>query len=254
MQIFTMPMEGLRSAAIKFSAAVLPLAGAAVLLLSVPAANAQTAPAPAPAPATSTSAVPAPSGEIKISNTGIDEPTPVTYTNKFEAYGGVNLMEFHAGEIPYRSNLGGVELLGTWWATHHIGVGVDIRGEAGTTKTTTLTYFPLVEQYMLLGGAQWRGPHNQAFSLNYHGYVGGSDGFFKSSLHGANPVPIGLFPNQIAPAAAVGISVDWNRSAHWAIRIPLDCYLTHFSSPVDGGEWEQTFGVGLGVVYRFKDK
>ncbi len=232
MQIFAIQVEGARKAAIKFSAAVL---SAAVLLALF--------------------AVPAHAQDVKVTNTGIDEPNPVTYRNMFEAYGGLNLMTFTAGDLPHRANLGGVEMLGTWWATHHIGVGVDARAEAGTTKATSnLTYFPLVEQFMLLGGAQWRGPHNAHVSLNYHGYAGGSDGFFNRSLHGANPVTYGLFPNQIAPVVATGISLDWNRSEKWAIRLTPDCYFTHFSTPTSGAEWEETFGIGLGVVYRFHDK
>jgi len=188
--------------------------------------------------------------DVKVTNTGIDEPTPVRYNNEFEVYGGLNLMTFTAGNLPHRANLGGGELLGTWWATHHLGVGLEGRAEAGTTQATpTITYFPLVQQYMGLAGAQWRGPRNQQFALNYPGNGGVSDGIFSSSLHGAKPQTVGLFPDAVKPIGALGISVDWNRSAHWAIRITPDCYLTHF-----GNEWEQTFGIGLGVIYRFHDR
>ena len=39
---------------------------------------------------------------------------PVTYANRYEIYGGLNFMNFQAGQnLPTRMNLGGGELLGT---------------------------------------------------------------------------------------------------------------------------------------------
>ena len=59
---------------------------------------------------------------------------PVTYDNRYELYGGVNYMNFQAGQnIPKRMNLVGVELLGTYWLTSKIGLGGEFRGEVGTT-------------------------------------------------------------------------------------------------------------------------
>src|SRR5947209_7689551 len=65
----------------------------------------------------------------------VGPPLPVSYDNKYEVYGGLNYMNFKAGEnLPKRMNLGGVELQGTWWATPRIGISADYRGEAGTTQ------------------------------------------------------------------------------------------------------------------------
>ena len=59
---------------------------------------------------------------------------PVTYENRYELYGGINLQNFQAGQnLPKRMNLGGVELNGTYWVTHKLGLAADLRGEAGTT-------------------------------------------------------------------------------------------------------------------------
>ncbi len=58
---------------------------------------------------------------------------PVTYANRWEIYGGLNFMNFQAGQnLPTRMNMGGGELLGTYWLTSHIGLAADYRGEAGT--------------------------------------------------------------------------------------------------------------------------
>ncbi len=59
---------------------------------------------------------------------------PVTYDNKYEVFGGLNFMNFQAGQgLPKRMNLGGGEILGTYWLTKSIGLGADYRIDAGTT-------------------------------------------------------------------------------------------------------------------------
>ncbi len=41
-----------------------------------------------------------------------------TYDNRYEVYGGINFMNFQAGQnLPKRMNLGGAEVLGTYWLT-----------------------------------------------------------------------------------------------------------------------------------------
>jgi len=56
---------------------------------------------------------------------------PVTYDNKYEIYGGLNYMNFKAGEnLPKRMNLGGAEISGTYWLTNKWGLVAEYRGEA----------------------------------------------------------------------------------------------------------------------------
>ncbi len=67
--------------------------------------------------------------------TKLGPAAPVTYDNKYEVYGGLNFMNFKAGEnLPKRMNLGGGEFLGTYWLTPKWGLGAEYRGEAGTTQ------------------------------------------------------------------------------------------------------------------------
>ena len=64
----------------------------------------------------------------------IGPAAPVTYDNRYEIYGGINLMNFQAGQqLPKRMNMGGGEILATYWLTKKLGLGLDYRGEAGTT-------------------------------------------------------------------------------------------------------------------------
>jgi hypothetical protein len=202
---------------------------------------------------------------IPISNTKIALAAPVTYDNKYEFYVGLNFMNFQAGQsLPNRMNLGGAEFLATYWLpgdhwfTNHVGIGAQYRGEAGTTpvfgQAQGLPYNlsrPLV--YMNIGmlGAQYRGPKNQYVAINYHAYGGVSHGTFDDDLRPGQPGQptfsqiTGLYTNRTKPIAALGGSIDINRSKNWAIRLSPDLILEHF-----GTETREFFAISGGVVYR----
>ena len=175
---------------------------------------------------------------------------PVTYDNKYEVYGGINLMNFQAGQnLPKRMNLGGVEILGTYWLTSKIGLGGEFRGEAGTTpvfpspRDINGTSRPLVVLYSGLFGAQYRGPKNQRAALNFHAYGGVVHGDFTESGLVGN---VGLYPNGNAPLVALGGSLDLNKSKNVAFRLSPDLMLEKF-----GTETREFFALSGGVVYRF---
>src|SRR5271156_305578 len=51
---------------------------------------------------------------------------PVTYGNRYEVYGGLNFMNFQAGQnLPKRMNMGGGEISGTYWLKPKWGLGAD---------------------------------------------------------------------------------------------------------------------------------
>jgi len=178
---------------------------------------------------------------------------PVTYDNKYEVYGGLAFMNFQAGQaLPTRMNLGGAELLGTYWLTPKWGVGAEWRGFWGTTPVFPNPYIkgrPLVGLNMGMIGAQYRGPKNQYAALNFHGYFGAAHGSFN---RGTGVVPpqvlptIGLYSDRTKPIAALGASIDINHSKNVAFRLSPDLILEHF-----GTETRTFFGVSGGVVYRF---
>jgi hypothetical protein len=178
---------------------------------------------------------------------------PVTYANRYEIYGGLSFMNFMAGQnLPKRMNMGGAEVLGTYWLKPKIGLGVDYRGEAGTTPVNPNFYFvnrPVVYMNMVLFGAQYRGPKNQYAAVNYHAYAGPSYGVFNAGTNGQPPQLFGLYTNHWAPIVALGGSVDVNRSKNWAIRLSPDLILEHF-----GNNTREFFAISGGVVYRFGKK
>jgi hypothetical protein len=197
--------------------------------------------------------------------TKLGQAPPVTYDNKFEIYGGLNYMNFKAGEnLPKRMNLGGAEISGTWWVTPKWGAVADYRGGAGTTQVFPNgnvygIHRPLVYMNMALFGVQYRGPKNQHAALNFHAFGGAAAGVFDGGTQGAGPTPgpsaasnaiqVGLYANHTAPLFALGGSVDMNRSKNWAVRLSPDLILERF-----GNETRQFFAISGGIVYRFPVK
>jgi hypothetical protein len=189
----------------------------------------------------------------------------VTYANRFETYGGLNFMNFQAGQnLPTRMNLGGGEISGTYWWTGKLGVTLDYRGEAGTTPVFPVAdvygiHRPLVYMNMGMAGAQYRGAKNQFAAINYHAYGGIMYGVFDAGTAGAGPHPgvsaasnaaaVGLYSNGTGPIFAVGGSLDLNRSKNWAVRLSPDLILEHF-----GTETREFFAISGGIVYRIGKK
>jgi hypothetical protein len=178
---------------------------------------------------------------------------PVTYDNRYEVYGGINFMNFQAGQtLPKRMNFAGGEALGTYWVTRHLGLGLDYRGEAGTTPVRPNPFVnnrPLVYMNMLMIGAQYRGPKNHYAAINYHGYFGAADGVFSYStahIPAGSYNLTGLYTDRTKPIAALGGSVDFNQSKQLAVRLSPDLILEHF-----GSETREFFAISGGIIYRF---
>lgn len=172
---------------------------------------------------------------------------PVTYDNKYEIYGGINFMNFQGGQaLPTRMNMGGAEVLMTYWLTPKWGLGGEWRGEWGTTPVTPNIVFNGRALASLNGGllgAQYRGPKNQYAALNYHAYFGAMYGKFDYT---ADPTTLGMYTNRTKPVAALGVSIDVNHTKNLAFRLSPDLMLEHF-----GTETRQFFAISGGVVYRF---
>ena len=188
---------------------------------------------------------------------------PVTYDNKYELYGGLNFMNFMAGQdLPRRMDFGGGEIEGTYWLTGRWGLAAEYRGEAGTSPVFPNSYGihrPLVYMNMVLFGAQVRWMQNQHAALDLHAYGGPSFGVFDAGTAGAGPGDVydattnarlvGLYANHTAPIFALGGSVDMNRSKNWAVRLSPDLILDEFGSGT-----REFFAISGGVVYRFPVK
>jgi hypothetical protein len=198
--------------------------------------------------------------------TKLGPAAPVTYDNKYEVYGGLNFMNFMAGQnLTRRMDFGGGELEGTYWLTGKWGLAAEYRGEAGTTPVwpragTYGIHRPLVYMNMVLFGAQYRWMQNQHAALDLHAYGGPAYGVFDAGTAGAPPgnqqnTPaqiahlVGLYANHTAPIFALGGSVDMNRSKNWAVRLSPDLILDEFGSGT-----REFFAISGGIVYRIPVK
>ena len=133
------------------------------------------------------------------------------------------------------SNLGGLDMDGSYWLTRNWGIEATGRGYIGTSGTapnstaTGTIRGPMVKQYFFVGGAEWLGPHNKHGAMIAHAMFGGVYGNFQKDLLGEPPARFGFYYNQIAPAAIIGGHIDLNRSEHWVFRITPDAVMTHYS-------------------------
>ncbi len=203
-------------------------------------------------------------------------PPPVytgpKYTNRWEVYVGLNLMNGQAGQLlPKRYNMGGIEGMATYWFgtardgffRSHFGLDADYRFGAGTTPVLSPYYNRVViMQSIASGGISYKGPRNRYVAINYHALGGVTSGTFDYAVNhypGGSPVSscpgnqqpgqkgnLGLYCNSTSPYGAVGGSIDFNESGKLAIRLSPDMTLEHF-----GTETREFFAISMGAVYRF---
>lgn len=183
-----------------------------------------------------------------------------TYDERFEIFGGLSFMNGQAGQnLPKRYNMGGGEVMGTYWLGSHLGVAGDYRFEAGTTPILpTGDQFGLhrvtVKQSIISGGVNYRGPKNRYVAIDYHALFGASHGIFDTAIVGypknLSPQPtdayVGLYDNHTTPWGAAGGSIDFNARPKVAVRLSPEIIFEHF-----GTETREFFSIGGGVVYRF---
>lgn len=189
-------------------------------------------------------------------------PAPVTYTEKYEIFGGINFLNGQAGQnLPKRYNMGGGEVMGTYWLTPKWGAAADLRYDAGTTPVLPAAQAtsppvqtrPLVSQFIYMGGAQYHWFGNQLAGVNLHALAGATTGQFDHSNPNLSTAVFssatGLYTNRTSFMGAVGGSVDFNRSARLAIRVAPELVFEHF-----GTELREFVYVSGGIIYRFGDR
>lgn len=181
-------------------------------------------------------------------NGKIGPAAPVSYDNKYEAYGGINFMNFKAGQnLPKRMNLGGLELSATDWIRPRLGITADYRFEGGTTPVfpSPGSFNPSRDVVFLnigMAGVTYRGPKNRYAAVDYHALVGIGHGVFD----GPATYDVGLYTNRTKPIGAFGGSLDYNRSKNIAFRLSPDLIIEHF-----GTSYREFFAISGGAIYRF---
>jgi len=200
----------------------------------------------------------------------LPEYTGPKYDNRWELYGGLNFMNGQAGQnAPFkRYNMGGAEVMGTYWWTKRLGIAADYRFGAGTTPVISPYYNRVVVmQSIASGGIQYRGPKNRYVAIDFHALAGGATGVFDYAVNHYGVTPsspngspvssclaneksyqtgtLGLYCNHTAPWGTAGGSIDFNEGPKLAVRLQPDMVFEHY-----GTETREFFAISLGVIYR----
>lgn len=190
----------------------------------------------------------------------VDPLANVRYDNKYDISLGLAYDHMKAGpNLLQGSNLGGLDLSGSYWMSRRWAVEGSGRAYVGTSGAAPNPYSingPFVAQYLFVGGPEWLGPHNKHGALIAHALVGGAYGDFEHDLRSNPPSVVGFYPNQMALGAIVGGHIDLNRSARWVFRITPDAVITRYGINY-GTKITQTdvnFAISVGAEYRFKAK
>ena len=197
--------------------------------------------------------------------TVVDPLAGVRYDNRFDLSVGLAYDHMKAGPTLLQgSNLGGLDVMGSYWFSKNWAVEGSARAYYGTSGAGPNSIQPggiqgpVVSQYFLTAGPEWLGPHNKHGALIAHVLVGGA--YFDSHLDSLTPQDVDFYPNQVALAAAFGGHFDLNRSAHWVFRVTPDALFTRYNAnyatpttPI-GARTNWNFGISVGVEYKFKKK
>jgi hypothetical protein len=189
-----------------------------------------------------------------------DPLASVRYDNRYDFSLGMAYDHMKAGpNLLQGSNLGGLDLSGSYWFSKHWAVEGSGRGYLGTSGAAPNIENidgPFVSEYFFTAGPEWLGPHNKHGALIAHALVGGVYGAFEKDLRGNSPSVVGFYNNQLALAAIVGGHMDLNRSAHWVFRVTPDAVMTHYG--IDYGDkssqFDVNFAISVGVEYKFSKK
>lgn len=188
----------------------------------------------------------------------IDPLANVRYDNRYDLSLGMAYDHMKAGPTLLQgSNLGGLNMEGSYWLTKHWGIQASGRGYVGTSGTAPNApnniKGAMVKEYYFVGGAEWLGPHNKHGAILAHAMFGGVYGNFQKDLLGQPPARFDFYNNQIAPAAIIGGHFDLNRSAHWVFRITPDAIIKRYSlnyAPYTTST-DVNFGISVGMEYKF---
>jgi len=184
----------------------------------------------------------------------------VRYDNRYDVSLGMAYDHMKAGPTLLQgSNLGGLDLTGSYWFSKRWAAEASGRGYLGTSGAAVNSVGikgPFVSQYLFAAGPEWLGPHNKHGAVLAHVLVGGAYGKFEQDLRGNSPSVVDFYNDQIAPAAILGGHFDLNRSARWVFRITPDAVVTRYGINY-GSKITQTdvnFAISVGIEYKFKQK
>jgi hypothetical protein len=238
----------------------LGLCAAGRIQAQAPSSSSQTQ--PTPTPASQSPDAQTPSYGVYVAT---DPLAKVRYDNRWDLSLAPAYDHMKAGPTLLQgANLGGLDMNGSYWLTHHWGLEGSGRAYVGTSGTQVNDKNgppggdlegPMVKEYFFVGGLEALGPHNKHGDLMAHVMFGGVYGNFQKDLLGQAPGYFDFYYNQIAPAAIIGGHMDLNRSEHWVFRITPDAVMTHYNfknpppSTSSFSQFDVNFAISVGPAY-----
>jgi len=184
----------------------------------------------------------------------------VHYNNRYDISLGMAYDHMKAGpNLLQGSNLGGLDLSGSFWLTKRWGLEGSGRMYVGTSGAAPNVYDirgPFVSETFFTAGPEWLGPHNKHGALIAHVLAGGVYGKFQQDLLGYSPSVVGFYNDQISPAVIMGGHFDLNRNDRWVFRVTPDAVLTDYGTNY-GAKIKQmdiNAAISVGLEYKFKKK
>lgn len=190
----------------------------------------------------------------------IDPLGKVRYDNRYDLSLGMAYDHMKAGPTLLQgSNLGGLDLSGSYWLTRRLGIEGSGRAYVGTSGAGPNPYNiqgPFVSQYLFVAGPEFLGPHNKHGALIAHAMFGGAYGNFEQDLRGHPPSVVDFYNDQLAFGAIMGGHFDLNRSAHWVFRVTPDAVWTRYSTNYGSRVTQNdiNFAISVGAEYKFSKR
>lgn len=210
--------------------------------------------APAPAPQTAPAAPVGARGRRVNSNrqARIARNIQDAYSHKWEVAGGGGYLRFHPGSQLLRINEVNFFTSATRSLSPQLGIVGEVRGNYGKAKIPNLLaqnfiFSPQISHYNFMGGVQYRVYAVEKYTVSVVGEGGVTLSKFGGDTKGLPSQTVGLWKDSnYNPTFSGSVNLDYNLYNNLAARVQPTYVATTFGSTV-----QNSFGVNLGVVYRF---
>jgi hypothetical protein len=187
-----------------------------------------------------------------------------TYSHRWDIFGGGGYLRFRSGESLQKNN----EVTWAVNAAYNFdpkwSVVGDVRGSYGNAKVGNNiynVYNPLITEYTLMAGPQYRFYRHEKYAISAHVLGGVAMGNFDGGSKGVSAYRLGMWDTDSKPAFSAGVNFDYNFYTNLAFRLTPTYVGTMFRgrgvdtfgnlNGTTNGSIQNNIGVNVGVVYRF---
>lgn len=202
------------------------------------------------------------SRQARIQRT-IDE----TYAHRWEVVGGGGYLRWHSGENTRSNNEISWATSANYFLSPKLSIIADARGSFGNAHALTNNIYGIyntqINEYFFTGGAGYRFYRREKLAISAQATAGTAWGIFSGGAGGQNSSQTGLWVDGFAPAATLGVNLDYNVYPNLAVRFAPTYVATMFDQSIQNGSssllknnigpraLQNNAGFNVGVIYRF---